>query len=82
MDALADGWRRLRWLAIAFHSHRPRIGFGAVGLTGGFLCLMTRTPGGYTDPQHDHLADRPGSYDDDAKTDEGTRSNRRPIETT
>ena len=45
MDALADGWRRLRRSAIALHLDRPRIGLGAVRLTGGFLCLFTGMPG-------------------------------------
>ena len=45
VEALPDRWRRLCWPAVAFHLNRPRVSFGTVCLTGGFLGSFAGTPG-------------------------------------
>jgi hypothetical protein len=45
VEALPDGRRRLRGSAVAFHLDRPRVGFGAICFTGGFICGFAGTPG-------------------------------------
>lgn len=57
VDALSDGWRRLRWPAIAFHLLRPQKALRRVAFSDSFLCafacrLHANLRARYSRPEH------------------------------
>jgi hypothetical protein len=47
IQTLGDGWGWLGRATEAFHSQRPRVRFGAISLTGGFLSALASAFGAY-----------------------------------